>query len=64
MVILQVVFRVLLQAYLLRMQYAKLPFEKLIKPAIDLAENGFIINEKGSKCFKWFTGRFQKYTIP
>jgi gamma-glutamyltranspeptidase/glutathione hydrolase len=28
------------------MQYAKLPFEKLIQPAIDLAENGFVIGKR------------------
>lgn len=28
------------------MQYAKLPFEKLIQPAIDLAENGFAIGKR------------------
>lgn len=28
------------------MQYAKLPFDKLIDPAIELAENGFVITER------------------
>jgi gamma-glutamyltranspeptidase / glutathione hydrolase len=31
------------------MKYAKLPFKKLIQPAIDLAENGFVISEEEAK---------------
>ncbi|MGH2552968.1 MAG: gamma-glutamyltransferase family protein, partial [Chitinophagaceae bacterium] len=30
-------------------QYAKLPFEKLIQPAIDLAEKGFVITDREAK---------------
>jgi gamma-glutamyltranspeptidase/glutathione hydrolase len=33
------------------MKYAKLPFEKLIQPAIDLAENGYAITEAEAKSF-------------
>jgi gamma-glutamyltranspeptidase / glutathione hydrolase len=33
------------------MKYAKLPFKKLIQPAIDLAENGFVISEEEAKSF-------------
>ena len=32
-------------------QYAKLPFAKLIQPAIDIAEKGFVINEREAKSF-------------
>src|SRR5450756_2528541 len=33
------------------MKYAKLPFKKLIQPAIDLAEKGFAITEAQAKSF-------------
>lgn len=33
------------------MKYAKLPFRKLIQPAIDLAEKGFVITEAQAKSF-------------
>ncbi len=33
------------------MKYAKLPFKKLIQPAIDLAENGFAISEAQAQSF-------------
>src|SRR5436190_12561428 len=32
-------------------QYAKLPFDKLIQPAIDLAEKGFVITEREANSF-------------
>ena len=33
------------------MKYAKLPFKKLIQPAIDLAEKGFVISEREANSF-------------
>jgi gamma-glutamyltranspeptidase / glutathione hydrolase len=33
------------------MKYATLPFKKLIQPAIDLAENGFVITERQAQSF-------------
>ena len=33
------------------MKYAKLPFKKLIQPAIDLAENGFAVTRKQAESF-------------
>lgn len=43
------------------MQYAKLPLEKLIQPAIDLAEHGFIINDHEAKAFNSLQEEFRKY---
>ena len=57
--ILQPVFRVRLPDYLLSSKYAKLPFEKLIQPAIDLAEKGFVITASEAK-FEWCRDEFEK----
>jgi gamma-glutamyltranspeptidase/glutathione hydrolase len=48
------------------MKYAKLPFKKLIQPAIDLAENGFVISEAQAKSFNTAKEDFIKLntTIP
>jgi gamma-glutamyltranspeptidase/glutathione hydrolase len=43
------------------MQFARLPFEKLIQPAIDLAEYGFIINEQEARAFNSLQDEFRKY---
>jgi len=48
------------------MKYAKLPFKKLIQPAIDLAENGFAISKGQAESFNETKNDFIKYnsTIP
>lgn len=42
-------------------KYGKLPWEKLIAPAIRLAENGFHVSESLSGNFKYFKDEFLKY---
>jgi gamma-glutamyltranspeptidase/glutathione hydrolase len=42
-------------------QYAKLPFEKLIQPAIDLAEKGFCITEREARSFNNLQSALIKY---
>ncbi|MBI5858536.1 MAG: gamma-glutamyltransferase [Sphingobacteriales bacterium] len=42
-------------------QYAKLPFEKLIQPAIDLAENGFAITEREASSFNALQNDLKNY---
>ncbi len=48
------------------MKYAKLPFKKLIQPAIDLAENGFVITDDEAKSFNSSKHLFLKLntTVP
>jgi gamma-glutamyltranspeptidase/glutathione hydrolase len=48
------------------MKYAKLPFKKLIQPAIDLAEDGFVITERQAQSFNETTDQFIKLntTVP
>lgn len=43
------------------MAYAKLSFDKLIQPAIDLAENGFVISEREARTFNGLKNDFIKY---
>ncbi len=43
------------------MKYAKLSFNKLIQPAIDLAEKGFILNDREAKTFNSLKAEFTKY---
>ncbi len=43
------------------MKYAKLPFNKLIQPAIDLAENGFVITESEAHDLNRTRDAFIKY---
>ena len=43
-------------------RYAKLSFEKLIQPAIDLAEKGFAISEKEARAFNSLKDEFLKYS--
>ncbi|HEU5164378.1 MAG TPA: gamma-glutamyltransferase [Chitinophagaceae bacterium] len=43
-------------------KYAKLSFDKLIQPAIDLAEKGFAISEKDARAFNGLKDEFQKYS--
>ena len=43
-------------------KYAKLSFDKLIQPAIDLAEKGFAISEKDAKAFNGLKDEFLKYS--
>ena len=43
------------------MKYAKLPFKKLIQPAIDLAENGFAISKGQAESFNETKDDFIKY---
>ena len=43
------------------MKYAKLPFKKLIQPAIDLAEKGFAITEGEARSLNSYTALFTKY---
>lgn len=43
------------------MKYAKLSFEKLIQPAIDLAEKGFVITEREAKSLNGLKNEFAKY---
>lgn len=42
------------------MKYAKLPFNKLIEPAIDLAEKGFAISESQAESFNDYKNEFLK----
>lgn len=42
------------------MEYAKLPFKKLIQPAIDLAENGFSISASQAESFNSYKDEFLK----
>ncbi len=48
------------------MEYARLPFKKLIQPAIDLADNGFSITEKQAESFNETKDEFIKLntTVP
>ncbi len=43
------------------MAYAKLSFDKLIQPAIDLAEKGFVISEREARAFNALKDEFIKY---
>src|SRR6188474_1998440 len=43
-------------------KYANLSFDKLIQPAIDLAEKGFAISEKDARAFNGLKDQFQKYS--
>jgi len=43
-------------------KYAKLSFDKLIQPAIDLAEKGFTISEKDARAFNGLKDDFLKYS--
>jgi gamma-glutamyltranspeptidase/glutathione hydrolase len=43
-------------------KYAKLSFDKLIQPAIDLAEKGFAISERDARAFNGLKGEFLKYS--
>src|SRR6188474_1696623 len=43
-------------------KYANLSFDKLIQPAIDLAEKGFAISEKDARAFNGLKDEFQKYS--
>ena len=45
------------------MKYAKLPFKKLIQPAIDLAEKGFAITEAQAKSFNATKSDFTRLNI-
>ena len=47
-------------------KYARLPFKKLIQPAIDLAENGFVISKAQAESFNETKSEFIKYnsTVP
>jgi gamma-glutamyltranspeptidase/glutathione hydrolase len=42
-------------------QYAKLSFDKLIQPAIDLAEKGFIITEREARSFNGLQEALKRY---
>ena len=42
-------------------KYAKLSFDKLIQPAIDLAEKGFIVSDREAKAFNSLKEQFEKY---
>jgi len=42
-------------------KYAKLPFKELIQPAIDLAENGFVLTENEARSFNGNKEDFIKY---
>lgn len=42
-------------------KYAKLSFDKLIQPAIDLAEKGFAISERDARSFNGLKDEFLKY---
>ncbi len=42
-------------------KYAKLSFDKLIQPAIDLAERGFILSDREAKAFNSLKEQFEKY---
>jgi gamma-glutamyltranspeptidase/glutathione hydrolase len=41
-------------------KYAKLSFDKLIQPAIDLAERGFILSDREAKAFNSLKEQFEK----
>jgi len=43
------------------MKYAKLPFAKLIQPAIDLAENGFVITQREAASLNSLQNDLEKY---
>lgn len=43
------------------MKYARLPFEKLVQPAINLAEKGFVITEGEARGFNFMKPLLQKY---
>jgi gamma-glutamyltranspeptidase/glutathione hydrolase len=43
------------------MKYAKLPFSKLIQPAIDLAENGYVISQEQAASFNETKKEFIQY---
>ena len=43
------------------LKYAKLPFAKLIQPAIDLAENGFVITAEEARNLNHDQGYFKQY---
>jgi gamma-glutamyltranspeptidase/glutathione hydrolase len=43
------------------MKYARLPFAKLIQPAIDLAQNGFVISQKEAASLNSLQDDFVKY---
>jgi len=43
-------------------KYANLSFDKLIQPAIDLAEKGFAISEKDARAFNGLKDQFLKYS--
>jgi gamma-glutamyltranspeptidase / glutathione hydrolase len=43
------------------LKYAKLPFAKLIQPAIDLAENGFAITAAEARSLNGTQGAFKRY---
>jgi gamma-glutamyltranspeptidase/glutathione hydrolase len=43
-------------------KYAKLSFDKLIQPAIDLAEKGFAITERDARAFNGLKDEFLKYS--
>jgi gamma-glutamyltranspeptidase / glutathione hydrolase len=46
-------------------KYAKLSFEKLIQPAIDLAEKGFTLTDREARAFNSLKNEFLKYsTMP
>ncbi|MEO8568610.1 MAG: gamma-glutamyltransferase [Ginsengibacter sp.] len=40
------------------MKYARLPFKKLIQPAINLAEKGFVISESQAASFNYYKNEF------
>lgn len=42
-------------------KYAKLPFKKLIQPAIDLAEKGFVLTEREAAGYNNLQNRLKKY---
>lgn len=42
-------------------KYARLSFDKLIQPAIDLAEKGFILSDREAKAFNSLKEQFEKY---
>ncbi len=43
------------------MKYAKLPFAKLIQPAIDLAQKGFVISQREASSFNGLQGELKKF---
>ena len=43
-------------------KYAKLSFDKLIQPAIDLAEKGFTISDRDARAFNGLKDEFLKYS--